>query len=161
MKKISAIIIFTATFLLVIGFVFFKSTNAGKEEVFSMKDVLAKDFHTPDFDVKDTKLTINQLILKDGVKNLTISEEHKEKLINEIKQFELVNPKEDEFFSFHEGFKQKSLYSVDLTINTFYEFIVDSKTNLIIMHGGKTVYKIKNGDKFFAIINEIKTTPTN
>ena len=156
MKKITTIILCTAIILFVAGFAFSK-TSADNDKVLTMQEALTTDFHTPNFEFDETKLTVRTISpnFEKGT-DLTISKEQKEQLINEIQQLELL---EHDYVNLYETVQKDSMYIISLTISTFYKFYFDADAETVYIID-KTGYKIKNGDKLFAILNEIKNTPT-
>ena len=160
MKKISAIIVFTVFLLFIAGFTYSKKSaddDAADEKIYTMQEVLTTDFHTPNFDFGETKLSISTIKpnFENGIQ-FTISKEQKEQLINEIQQLKLIE--HHETFNIYDAINNDSLYMLRLTISTFYSFVFDAYTETVYMPNKKT-YKIQNGDKFFAILNEIKKAP--
>lgn len=156
MKKISAIIVCSVMILFVAGFSIYK-TSANNDKIITMQEALTTDFHTPNFEVEETKLEVRTISPNfEKGNNLTISKEQKEQLINELQQLELV---EHDSFNFYEAVQKDSNYSLYLTISTFYKLDFDEHSKTVYIPN-KTAYKIQNGDKFFAILNEIKKAPT-
>lgn len=155
MKKIGAIILCTAIILFVAGFAFSK-TSADNDKVLTMQEALTTDFHTPNFEFEETNLNVRTINPNLEGRDLTISKEQKEQLINEIQQLELL---EHDYVNLDETIQKDAMYIVSLTISTFYKFFFDADTETVYI-SDKTGYKIKNGDKLFAILNEIKKAPT-
>ena len=167
MKKKGITIGFIAILLIAIGFGISKynSTNAENNEdenVYTMQEALSTDVYNANFKVEEKSLVISTQRL-DGeefskITELNISKEDEQKLINEMEKWELIEGS----FESYKAFKEDSYYSLYLTISTGYRLLLDSKEKTLYISEEETSYQIKNGDKFFALLEKIKKeTATN
>ncbi|MEK4628887.1 hypothetical protein MKZ17_11835 [Solibacillus sp. FSL R7-0682] len=163
MKKNRLTIVIIGIILFAIGFGvwIYNSTNADhnesrEEKVYTMQEALSTEFYTANFNVEAKSLVISTQRLEGDkftkITELSISKEDEQILINEIEQLKLTKGN----FESYKAFNADSYYSLYLTISTGYRLLLDSKEKTLYISEEETSYIIKNGDKFFALLEKIK-----